>query len=149
LTSLLLSQNSRGQFEQIDLHVSVPITDSDNNGLPDPWELFYFNQIGVDPQGDVDQDGFSNFAEWKAGTDPRDFFSQFMAFDVYPHEQGGMVIEWTSAANRTYTLLGSPNLLTGFTTIANGLVATPPVNAYHDTTAVGAGPYFYNVQLEN
>jgi autotransporter-associated beta strand protein len=44
--------------------------DSDNNGLPDDWELAVFGALGVDPLADPDGDGLNNLAEFYAGTDP-------------------------------------------------------------------------------
>ena len=47
--------------------------DSDGNGLPDWWQLQYFGQLGVDPYGDPDRDGWTNFEEYQNGTDPHAF----------------------------------------------------------------------------
>ena len=57
--------------------------DSDGDSLPDVWEfthdLTFSGPTSTSgdngPLGDPDHDGFTNFAEWKAGTDPRDFAS--------------------------------------------------------------------------
>ncbi len=46
--------------------------DSNGNGLPDWWELYYFGALGVLPHMDADGDGFSNIKEFEDGTDPRD-----------------------------------------------------------------------------
>lgn len=44
--------------------------DGNGNGLPDDWEQRHFNQTAVDPAADLDGDGFTNLAEFEAGTDP-------------------------------------------------------------------------------
>ena len=46
--------------------------DSDGDGIPDGWELKYSLNTGdpADGQMDLDGDGFTNFEEYKAGTDP-------------------------------------------------------------------------------
>ena len=49
--------------------------DADGNGLPDYWEQKYFPEGGVDPNADADGDGISNLAEYRGGTDPRDFYN--------------------------------------------------------------------------
>ena len=51
--------------------------DADHAGLPDVWEVAYglstSSGIGDDgPWGDPDHDGWTNYQEWKAGTNPRD-----------------------------------------------------------------------------
>ena len=50
----------------------APLTvDSDNNGLPDWWELKYFGHLGVDPNDDPDGDGLTNLQEYQRGTHPQ------------------------------------------------------------------------------
>lgn len=48
-----------------------PIKDTDGNGIDDDWELFHFGEIGIDPNGDADNDGISNEDEFNAGSDPK------------------------------------------------------------------------------
>jgi hypothetical protein len=45
-------------------------SDWDSDGLPDGWELFYFNDFDEDDTGDPDGDGADNLTEYNAGTDP-------------------------------------------------------------------------------
>jgi hypothetical protein len=44
--------------------------DSNGNGMPDDWEFNYFGNLDQTAAGDFDEDGFSNYAEWVAGTNP-------------------------------------------------------------------------------
>jgi hypothetical protein len=60
--------------------VQVPY-DSDNDGLPDWWELGYFDQLANDGSGDPDGDGYLTLAEFQNGTNPTVFNSSPGATD--------------------------------------------------------------------
>jgi hypothetical protein len=49
--------------------------DSDHNGLDDAWERLFFGDVGINPNGDADNDQFPNDDEYRAGTNPRDALS--------------------------------------------------------------------------
>ncbi len=44
--------------------------DSDDDGLPDAWEMEYFGDLDETAGGDYDHDGVTNGDEYAAGTDP-------------------------------------------------------------------------------
>ena len=44
--------------------------DSEPDGLPDYWEIFYFGTLSRDGTGDFDGDGVLDFDEWAARTNP-------------------------------------------------------------------------------
>ena len=131
----------------MDLDISLELEDIDGNGLPDPWERLHFGRIGVDPLADPDGDGMSNLAEYKAGTNPLDFQSQF-AFIRVRSQAGGIRVEWSSVTNRTYVVQRSGQVLAGYQDVATGLAATPTTNSYLDTTTTGPGPFFYRLRLQ-
>ena len=145
--TLALSSTSRGRVERVDLDVSIVLEDLDGNGLPDAWERLYFGRTGIDPFADPDRDGMNNLAEYKAGTNPNDFQSQFRFIRI-THPAQGVLVEWSSVTNRFYSILRSPNLLTGFQILTTNRPATAPVNSHLDTTATPPGPYFYKLRLE-
>jgi hypothetical protein len=45
-------------------------TDTDNDGLPDPWEIQYFTNLAQTAAGDPDSDGLTNAQEFATGTNP-------------------------------------------------------------------------------
>ena len=56
-----------------DVHfTSVEPEDSDEDGLPDDWELEHFGDLDEIGSGDPDSDGLDNAAELLANTDPTD-----------------------------------------------------------------------------
>jgi hypothetical protein len=63
--------------------ISNDLDDTDNDGMPDEWELKY----GFDPEDpsdakeDYDGDGYTNLKEYEIGTNPlRDIFMQNVAY---------------------------------------------------------------------
>jgi hypothetical protein len=136
---------ARGQLEQIDLSMFRMDADTDQDGLPDWWEVQYGQaDAGADPDGD----GVNNLQEYRAGTNPLDARSLFAFISIKRHPAGGLQIEWASAPDRTYRVERSGDLFQGFTPLVTGLAATPPANAYRDGTATAAGPYFYRIRIE-
>jgi hypothetical protein len=48
----------------------LPPADSDNDGLPDTWELLHFGGLSEGAFGDRDGDGVVNIAEFQGQTSP-------------------------------------------------------------------------------
>jgi hypothetical protein len=145
---MALAANERGRVERVDLQVAIAPVDLDGDGLPDDWEMAHFGSLAAAANADPDGDGVSNQAEHQAGTDPNDPQSLFTLIHITPHQLGGIEVQWSSATEKSYIIQRSGNLLSGFTDVATGIAATPPINLYHDTTATGQGPFFYRLRLE-
>lgn len=149
LKTLVISSADRGRMEQIDLVVSLTPIDSDGDGIPDRWETAHgLNPLDPsDARLDYDGDGLSNHAEYRVGTDPNDSESRFEVFDIQRDLPAGVKVRWSSVANRRYTVLRSTDLMTGFTPIQTHILATPPMNDFHDPTAT-LGVHFYRLHVE-
>ncbi|MEW5748704.1 MAG: PKD domain-containing protein [Candidatus Thermoplasmatota archaeon] len=48
----------------------ISVDDSDFDGMPDWWEMAYFDTLGEEPADDYEGDGYSNLREYADGTDP-------------------------------------------------------------------------------
>ena len=141
---------TRGTSERIDLQLSTGPVDADADGMADDWELLHFGPGGANPGDDRDGDGMSNLREYRAGTNPSDERSLFEVVEV-SDSPSGLTVRWSSEAGRSYRIRRSPTLLatpSGYGVLQSGIVATPPLNQFLDTTAGDAGQFFYLIELE-
>ena len=78
--------------------------DSDNDGLPDAWELVHgLNPLLDDASGDPDGDGASNTHEFLAGTLPKDS-SSHLRLEFALGQAGQIEVEFIMRAGRSYML---------------------------------------------
>lgn len=90
--------------------LTLPTEDSDHDGLPDDWEMAYFNTLDRDGTGDFDLDGQSDAAEFQAGTDPTNKLSVLRAFVL---KQAGILdysLLWSAVPGRLYQIQARDNL---------------------------------------
>lgn len=127
--------------------------DNDQDGMPDSWELTYFNSTNHpngNPEDDFDGDGHNNLEEYITGTVPNDPGSQFTAVLSTVDNEGGthFSISWNAVSNRLYDILWASRLDEGFQYLAMGIAY--PTNTYTDTvhTTEDAGYYDIRVKLE-
>jgi hypothetical protein len=68
---LLYAPVDAGWVDEVKFQVwSNPLLDTDRDGLPDLWELKYFDSLAARPGDDPDGDGISNLDEYLDHTDP-------------------------------------------------------------------------------
>jgi hypothetical protein len=141
----------RGLEERIDLVLSVLPPDSDGDGMSDAWELEHFGPAGALPNDDADGDGKSNLHEYQAGTNPRDSRSVFAVVEI-SQVPGGTRIEWSSEPNKLYRVRRASSLLSspaGYAILQDAIDATPPLNAFLDTTTANNPRLFYIIEVVN
>lgn len=118
-----------------------------NTTVPDSWKTNYFGTTNVNLNADADNDGMSNWAEWRAGTDPTAAGSRLAMSTQQPtNSPGGAVIQWSSVSGKTYGILQSTNLTMPMSLLQGGIVAVPPINTY--TIPVSHVRGFMRVRIE-
>jgi hypothetical protein len=98
---------------------------------------------------DSDGDSMNNWQEWIAGTNPTNALSVLEILDPAPGAPG-IVVTWQSVNTRTYYLQRGTNLTVqpAFSSIQSNIVGQAGTTSYTDTAAVGAGPFFYRVGVQ-
>lgn len=127
--------------------------DSDDDGMPDEWEIRYFGRTDAENGGaeeDWDGDGLSNFAEYVAGTDPTSPADVF-ALDLVL-ESGRPIVSFYGVealtnyglTERVYSIEALTNLLGNWETLPNASnLAGRNAYIFYTNTLVPEGPVFY------
>ena len=140
----------------VDAHTNAPNVKPDYDGVPRPLDGNNSGIAEVDigafeyvhPAADTDGDGFLDWMEIRAGTDPTNSLSLLKcvanqsAGDTHP------VVSWASESNKLYSIERASSLSLAFTAIATNLPAAPPLNVHTDATAGAESTLFYRVAVE-
>ena len=92
----------------------VTASDSDKDGLPNKYEMFYklASNSAADANIDSDKDGLTNLQEFRAGTDPKNPASRF-AISGLDFSTGVPRVSFQSVAGKTYRIEYTDNVLSG------------------------------------
>lgn len=126
-----------------DLGTDLVNPDSDNDGLPDAWELENFGNLSATASGDADGDGLSNLAEFLFGSDPN------LASSVAPTTattpvSGGFQFSFPTIAGRIYQPQVSSDLAS-WTNLGGTISGDGSTKSVTDTTS--APRRFYRVSV--
>lgn len=135
----------------------------DNFKVVGPWELgpltadempiYWLIENGFAVQGglanlDKDGDGFSNYAEYLAGTDPNDQDSRFIV-TIERKDDGSLALTWPRELYRTYKVLKSVDLASvGGFAAANGTIQAMGSKSGMTVDGNSDAFGFYRVQVE-
>jgi hypothetical protein len=99
------------------------------DGLPIAWLLTYFGTTNVSAYADADGDGYPNWAEYEAGTNPTNASSN-LKITAYNFARGGtnVSVTWSSVNTRYYYLQKTLRLNTNVWT-DSGLGLIPPAGS--------------------
>ena len=107
LTSL--STEGPGKLDDVVVDITPPAAPSGTIfGVPVAW---YINNGITDPAGDKDGDGYANWQEWVAGTDPNNASSKLELTGI----RGKAKVTWSGSntvSGATYTVLRTTDILT-------------------------------------
>jgi hypothetical protein len=133
---------TQGLIERIDLAVG-PLTET-----YEQWSQRIFGAV-IDPNGDADNDGSTNYQEYLAGSDPQAQGSRLKVVSFTPAPGGGAyTITWPTTAGRTYRVERSTNLTPGsWTTLQDNIPGTGADATYTDPNVTGLTRLFYRIVL--
>jgi hypothetical protein len=122
---------------------SVPGTlDSEGDRLPDWWELEFFGNLTQGPDDDPDGDGFTNWQEYVADTDPTDPNS-CLRISGLQAGAGGIEIHWQGGIAATQYLQRADALAAGsWINILTNVPPTPIWNVYTDSPGANVMRYY-------
>jgi hypothetical protein len=84
--------------------------------------------------------------DWQALSPLRS--APFPAPPPTPAQPSGILIQWSSVAGKTYTVLRSGVAGTNYSQLGSVITATNDLTLYYDSTATGQGPYFYRLKTQ-
>jgi hypothetical protein len=132
-----------------------PNASSWGDGIPDAWRTTYFGSL-TDPlsaaDADPDGDGFSNLAEFKAGTAPRDAASrlQLLAAEWRTGEIAtapGILLRWPTVPDKRYVLECTSGVVSqGWTPIVINLEGDGGIREFLHTE-IASKAQFYRVRI--
>lgn len=134
------------------LSTSVPgrldlvIDDSDEDFLPDSWEMQNFLNLASGPNDDNDGDGQNNAMELLTGTDPNSGASRFAA-SITPLTGGQFNLTWPSVPGKSYDIETNVDLTQAWLPLITRPAALSPSTTTTYPVTPSGSTRFYRVLL--
>ena len=141
------AQNAAGSDTRT-VAIRIP-WDSTGNGVADDWELRKFGKTGIDVDDDDDDDGFSNYAEYVAGTDPGDS-ADYVGWTRLDHNDDGTVdLSFNAIPGNTYRIeyCDSENLAANRWTPGDFVTATNEITTWTDVSVTEDDARNYRIRI--
>jgi hypothetical protein len=123
------------------------VPDSDGDGIPDDWEDAHgLNKFVNDANLDADSDGFTNWQEYLAGTDPQSDSSYLRLASLEP-SASGTAIRFQAVAGRSYSVVYRDTLDAGPWLKLADIAAPPTDTVITVTDSAGFQPVSRYYQL--
>jgi len=124
--------------------------DSDGDGMDDDWEIAYFGDLSRDGQGDFDQDGQTDLAEFLAGTDPTNGASILQVLTIDTPGSSETKVLWSAIPGKTYQVQYKTNLNdSGWANLSGPLTTASSTGVATDNqTSTIAGRYYRVLLVE-
>ena len=120
------------------------------DGITDDWRQRYFSSVSnplSKGDADPDADGVSNWAEFKAGTNPTDNRSLLRLITKRSPSNPGLILSWPTVLNKTYVLERSASLdHPAWTVFSSNIIGTGDDQEVSDSSAM-TNSQFYRVRL--
>ncbi len=128
------------EIQNEEMTASAP--DSDSDGIPDWWEQKYFDSLtGCSADDESGNPGLNCLESYLAGINPA-------SAESFEFTRTGLCsLSWDAKSARTYDVLWTTNLQSGFTTVASNLVAQTEFADTSSRTNLPTGFYALQVQL--
>jgi hypothetical protein len=122
--------------------------DNNSNGLPDPWEQQYWGTNGANHNRntDGDGDGFKDYAEFIAGTNPTLANSYLRVTSIGVQANGTLLLQWPSVAGRIYQVQGSTDMR-NWTPLSTWIQAATGTTSFSPPPPPGGPPRFYRIEV--
>ena len=121
--------------------------DTDGDGMPDGWEVEHaFSITNADGAADQDRDGFRNYAEYVAGTDPTNTLD-YLRISAIEGDGGTVQLFWPTVSNRVYSVLQGPTAPDSTSSNMYQVGGTGGTQSYSNENTASS-PWFWRIEVE-